>query len=369
MTSHQCCTETQCTIIPPHILNEVIKNGRPGQSNQALLTLNSDFSIRTLRALRSVQARPLVVDEVQQVTTSLYDAQNTMQLPGTLLASAPTVGQPPATGDPAADAAFDNLSSTYAFFLSQYQWRSIDDHGMPLVATVHYGDGYDNAYWDGTQMVFGDGGGDIFQNFSGSLDVVGHELTHGVTEFTAGLVYQDQSGALNESLSDVFGSLIKQQHLHQTADQADWLIGADVLTPQVQAMDTALSKPAALRWMKAPGHAYNNPLMGKDPQPGHMDDYDYTKFDNGGVHINSGIPNRAFYLAATKLGGYAWEWAGLIWFSAMPQAGRLSTFAQFAALIARMAATLFPGSPEIHLAVADAWREVGVPTRTGMTTG
>ena len=275
----------------------MIKNGRPGQSNEALLTLNSDFSIRTLRALRSVQAAqglPKVVEEVQQVTTSVYDAQNTMQLPGTLLASAPTVSQTPTTGDPAADAAFDNLRATYAFFLGQYQWRSIDDHGMPLVATVHYGDGYDNAYWNGTQMVFGDGGGDIFQNFAGSMDVVGHELTHGVTEFTAGLVYQDQSGALNESISDVFGSLIKQQHLGQTAEQADWLIGADVLTPQVQAMDTAPSKPAALRWLKQPGDAYKNPLMGKDPQPAHMDDYDYTKFDNGGVHINSGIPNRAF---------------------------------------------------------------------------
>jgi len=209
MASHQCCTETRCTIIPPHILNEVIKNGRPGQSNQALLTLNSDFSMRTLRALRSVQALPKVVEEVQQVTTSIYDTHNTMQLPGDLVAQAPTVDQTPATGDPAADAAFDNLRATYVFFLSQYQWRSIDDHGMPLVATVHYGDGYDNAYWNGKQMVFGDGGGDIFQNFSGSLDVVGHELTHGVTEFTAGLVYQDQSGALNESISDVFGSLIK----------------------------------------------------------------------------------------------------------------------------------------------------------------
>ena len=366
MTSRQRCAETRCTIIPPHILNEVIKNGRPGQSNQALATLNLDFSRRTLRALRSAQARPSVVDEVQQVTTSIYDAQNTMQLPGKLLASGPTAGQTPATGDSAAAAAFDNLRATYAFFLSQYRWRSIDDHGMPLVATVHYGDGYDNAYWDGTQMVFGDGGGDIFQNFSASMDVVGHELTHGVTQFTAGLVYQDQSGALNESLSDVFGSLIKQQHLQQTADQADWLIGADVLTPQVQAMDTAPSKPAALRWLRAPGQAYNNPLMGKDPQPAHMDNYDYTKFDNGGVHINSGIPNRAFYLAASKLGGFAWEGAGLIWFSAMPQAGRLSTFAQFAALTMQAAKTLYPASTEIYQAVADAWSEVGVPTRAGM---
>jgi Zn-dependent metalloprotease len=350
-------------------LNEVIKNARPGQSNAALLTLNEDFSLRIRRALRAAQPRPRVVDDVQLVTTSVYDAQNMRQLPGTLLASGPTASQTPTTGDPAADAAFDNLRATYEFFLSQYQWRSIDDHGMPLVGTVHYGEDYGNAFWNGAQMVFGDGDGVIFQNFAGSMDVVGHELTHGVTECTAGLVYLDQAGALNESISDVFGSLIKQQQRGQTVEEADWLIGAGVLTPEVQAMDTAPSKPAALRWLKAPGQAYNNPLMGKDPQPAHMDNYVYMKMDNGGVHINSGIPNRAFYLAATKLGGYAWERAGLIWFTALPQAGRLSTFAQFAALTVRTAATLYPGSPEIHQAVVDAWSEVGVPTRTSVTTG
>jgi Zn-dependent metalloprotease len=342
-------------------LNEVIRNGRASQSNQALFTLNTDFTVRTLRAMRSVQALPLTLNAVQPVTTAIHDTHNTLKLPGELQVKAPTVDLTTATGDPAADAAFANLRTTYTFFLSQYQWRSIDDQGMPLVATVHYGDGYDNAYWNGEQMVFGDGGGDIFQNFSASMDVVGHELTHGVTEFTAGLVYFDQSGALNESISDVFGSLIKQQQLRQTADQADWLIGADVLTPQVQAMDTAPSNPAALRWLKAPGYAYDNPLMGKDPQPGHMNDYVDTKFDNGGVHINSGIPNRAFYLLATKLGGYAWERAGLIWFTALPQARRRSTFAQFAALTVQTATTLYPGSPEVRQAVADSWREVGVP--------
>src|SRR5689334_25416237 len=106
MTLRQCCTETRCTIIPPHILNEVIRNGRPGQSNEALATLNLDFSMRTLRALRSAQPRPSVVGEVEQVTTSVYDTHNTMQLPGDLLAQAPTVAETPTTGDPAADAAF-----------------------------------------------------------------------------------------------------------------------------------------------------------------------------------------------------------------------------------------------------------------------
>src|SRR4029079_944922 len=131
-------------------------------------------------------------------------------------------------------------------------------------------------------------------------------LTHGVTQDEAQLVYSNQSGALNESLSDVFGSLIKQFSLNQTADQADWLIGAGLLTKQVNGV--------ALRSMKAPGTAYNDPVLGKDPQPAHMKDYVNTISDNGGVHINSGIPNHAFYLIATQIGGNAWEKAGQIWY-------------------------------------------------------
>ena len=164
---------------------------------------------------------------------------------------------------------------------------------------MHYGRGYDNAFWDGTQMVFGDGDGTVFNRFTIAVDVIGHELTHGVTEHTAALVYQGQSGALNESISDVFGSLVKQQALGQDAAAADWLIGAGLFTAQV--------KGVALRSMKAPGTAYDDPQLGKDPQPATMADYVETTDDNGGVHLNSGIPNHAFYLAATAIGGHAWE--------------------------------------------------------------
>ena len=148
---------------------------------------------------------------------------------------------------------------------------------------------YDNAFWDGTQMVFGDGDGVIFLPFTRSVDVIGHELAHGVTQYTSGLNYQDQSGALNESVSDVFGVLVKQRLLGQTADQADWLVGAELLAPGVNGV--------ALRSMAAPGTAYDDPRLGKDPQPGHMRDYVDTTDDNGGVHINSGIPNKAFHVA------------------------------------------------------------------------
>src|SRR5207247_1511145 len=109
--------------------------------------------------------------------------------------------------------------------------NSIDDDGMELNGYVHFGQRYNNALWDGQEMIFGDGDGVRFTDFTGSLDVIGHELAHGVTQYTADLEYALQSGALNESMSDVFGSLIKQWSLGQTVDQADWLIGAEIFTP------------------------------------------------------------------------------------------------------------------------------------------
>ena len=117
--------------------------------------------------------------------------------------------------------------------------------------------------------------------------MVAHELSHGVTETEAGLIYFEQSGALNESLSDVFGSLVKQYYLKQTADRADWLIGEGLLAAGINGK--------GLRSMSEPGTAYDDPLLGKDPQPAHMKDFIKTREDNGGVHLNSGIPNRAFY--------------------------------------------------------------------------
>ena len=177
---------------------------------------------------------------------------------------------------------------------------------MRLDFTVHYGEDYNNAFWNGTQMVYGDGDGELFDRFTKRIDVIGHELTHGITEYEAALNYQGQPGALNESFSDVFGSLIKQYTLKQTVDKADWLIGKGVFSKKV--------KGVALRSMQQPGTAYYDPTIGKDPQPGHMKNYVKTSNDNGGVHINSGIPNRAFYLAAIEIRGYGWEKTGKIWY-------------------------------------------------------
>jgi Zn-dependent metalloprotease len=280
---------------------------------------------------------------------TIYDAGHQETLPGTLIR-----GETARPGkDRSANEAYDYSGAVYDFYQQVFGRNSVDDKGLRLDSTVHYGQKYDNAFWNGNQMVYGDGDGKIFQRFTKCLDVIGHELTHGVTQYEAGLNYQGQSGALNESMSDVFGCLVKQWSLKQTVARADWLVGKGLLTAKI--------KGVALRSMKEPGTAYNDPTLGKDPQPAHMKDYYKGSEDNGGVHINSGIPNKAFYLTAAAIGGFAWEKAGKIWYTAL--CNRLRPSSDFkAARLATIsaAAQLYgPGSDE-QKAVTAAWTEVGV---------
>jgi subtilisin family serine protease len=229
-----------------------------------------------------------------------------------------------------------------------FQRESVDNKGKALTSSIHYGEKYQNAFWNGQQMVFGDGDGQYFRNFTGSLDVIAHELTHGVTGFSAQLAYTDQTGALNESMSDVFASLVKQWQRGQTVDEADWLIGSEVAGPAL--------KGRALRDMANPGTAFPG-----DPQPGHMNDYVTTEDDHGGVHINSGIPNRAFVLAARAIGGNSWEAPGAVWYKTLTE--RLTSGADFrkcAEETVSVARDLYPGDPTIAQKIADAWVQVGV---------
>ncbi len=252
----------------------------------------------------SITAAPKTT-QAGKIEREIYDAKNQETLPGTLVRKE---GQS-SNGDVAADEAGNYLGVTHDFFWQIYKRNSLDNHGLKLAGTVHYGEKYQNAFWNGQQMVFGDGDGEIFNRFTIAIDVVAHELSHGVTETEAGLIYFEQAGALNESMSDVFGSLVKQFSLKQTADKADWIIGEGLLAKGINGK--------GLRSMSHPGTAYDDPMLGKDPQPGHMKDYIKTREDNGGVHLNSGIPNRAFYLAAKALGGYAWERAGQAWYDTL----------------------------------------------------
>ena len=289
---------------------------------------------------------------------TVSDADNTETLPGTVVRRE---GDGP-TGDQAADEAYDGLGATYALFAEAFGRASIDGAGLPLLASVHYGSQYDNAFWDGGQMVFGDGDGLVFGRFTASLSVIGHELAHGVTQYSANLAYEGQSGALNESASDVFGALVEQHARQQSADQASWLIGEGLFTDQVEGN--------ALRSMKEPGTAYDDDVLGKDPQPGHMDDYIETTDDNGGVHLNSGIPNKAFYLTASALGGNAWESAGEIWYqTVIGGLASTATFADFAAATAKTATERFGEGSAEHKAVLDAWSTVGLPIGDTGTDG
>ncbi|MET0981175.1 MAG: M4 family metallopeptidase, partial [Telluria sp.] len=257
-------------------------------------------------------------------------------------------------GDLAVDEAFDGVGTTFDFYDEIFQRNSIDNAGMRLDSYVHYGKDYPNAMWDGRRMIFGDGDGELFSRLTQSLDVIGHELTHGVTQYTANLEYRGQSGALNESISDVFGSMVKQWSQQQSAEQADWLIGTECWTPQIQG--------DALRSMKKPGSAYDDPLFGKDPQPAHMRDYkrlpETPDGDMGGVHINSGIPNHAFFRFATAVGGNAWETPGQIWYEALQRSKKDTNFDGFANITFAIAGENF--DTETQQMLQAAWAAVGI---------
>jgi Zn-dependent metalloprotease len=255
--------------------------------------------------------------------------------------------------------AYDGAGATYDLFMDAYGRNSIDDQGMTIESSVHYQVGYDNAFWNGRQMVYGDGDEDLpqgqrlFNRFTIAMDVIGHELTHGITQFEAGLLYRGQPGALNESISDVFGSLVNQYALRETAAEADWLIGKGLFTKNV--------KGHAIRSLKEPGTAYNDPVIGKDPQPGHMKDYVSTLEDSGGVHINSGIPNHAFYLMALELGGYAWERVGRIWYVTLcEKIGGDADFQEFANKSYVTAGELYGSGSLEQQAVHSGWTGVGI---------
>jgi Zn-dependent metalloprotease len=334
-------------ILPPHILENVAANGTEPQKQLARRSL---IVSEQIRGMRFVTSQILVATATGEKQRSIYTASNSLTLPGTLVRSE---GQEVPSGDAAVDEAYDGLGDTYDFYSDEYARNSLDDSGMRLVGTVNYSQDYDNAFWDGRQMVFGDGDGSLFNRFTRSLDVIGHELTHGVVEHTANLVYWDEPGALNESFADVFGSLVKQRKLGQDAGAADWLIGAELLAPSVNGR--------ALRSLAAPGTAYDDAVLGKDPQPAHMNDFVQTNDDNGGVHINSGIPNHAFYLAATALGGYASKKAGRIWYVALRDRIRRKTgFQEAANHIYSVAGELFGSGSLEQKAIREAWKAVGL---------
>lgn len=242
---------------------------------------------------------------------------------------------------------FDTTAKVAEFYKTVVGRNSIDNKGFDLNSSLHYGVAYDNAFWNGAQMVYGDGDEQIFTKMFLSPDVIGHELTHGVTQNESGLRYQGESGALNESLSDVFGAVFNQWLNGWTvAEPKGWLIGAGIMAKP------AIAKGfTCLRDMAAPGDKHC-----LSPQPSH-----YSKMDpSADVHENSGIPNLAFKLFATGLGGKAWEKALQVWYTAATNRGLRSdaTFAEFAGFT--VAAAKKQGGTALGTACRNAWKKVGV---------
>ncbi|KAK6585165.1 hypothetical protein PZA11_001892 [Diplocarpon coronariae] len=369
-TGGQSLPQPQRSIIPPGVFHgtAVSSEATPEQQQHAQHSTQINQDVRSARADKATAtAVAATTPDADGLYRKIYSSVQTDTLRKKLLYQ--EGGDVAAfSSDQGAQEILDFFGKTYQFYKDVFGRSSIDGNNLQLIGSLHYDDvpgppGMDNAFWDGDEMAFGDGDGEMFGAFTKSIDVIGHELTHGVVQHTANLEYEFQSGALNESMADVFGSMIKQYFAaggRQTAAEADWLIGEGIFLPSV-------AHAAALRSMKAPGTAYDNPKVGKDRQPADMDGYvdsaNTDAGDWGGVHLNSGIPNRAFYLAATAIGGYSWEKAGKVWYAALGDQSLVGidtrkAFAIFADLTVQHATTLFDAG--VAEKVKEAWTDVKV---------
>ncbi|HEX7705724.1 MAG TPA: M4 family metallopeptidase [Thermoanaerobaculia bacterium] len=340
-----------CSFVPPHVLRRIAERGDEGDRVAALATLELSRRPRSERQA-SVLLAGVLTPAPRRKRRTVFDARGTHELPGLHMRGEGSSR----VRDPQVNEAYESAGRAYDFFRRVYGRHSIDDRGIRLDSTVHFGEGFSNAHWDGRRVIYGDGDGRYFRGFTSSIDVVTHELTHGVSQYSAGLGFSGQTGAIAEHMSDVFAVLARQYWRGETTDQSDWLIGSGIFTDAVSG--------SAIRSMKAPGTAYDDPILGRDPQPSHMSDFVRTRANHGGVHINSGIPNHAFYRVAAMLGGHAWETAGRVWYDALTR--RLTprtTFQQCADATALSAAELSGTGGNLHQAVLAGWLAVGIEVR------
>ena len=343
----------KCFIIPKDVLERFAHDASlPAQSRKAFSDTSSlEDSWRKLRSAhtvatlaRSAGARSAGMTAALAAAPAIlvYNCNHTTSLPGT------PVANPGSSADATAKRAYDLTKSVAEFYKTNFGRNSIDNNGMTLQSSVHYGVNYNNAFWDGSQMTYGDGDNNIFIDFTASSDVVGHELTHGVTQFTAGLNYTNEAGGLNESISDVFGTMFRQWLKGQDFGQADWLIGSEIMGPAARQRGFT-----CLRDMASPGSTHC-----LAPQPSHYSQY----VPGSDPHSSSGIPNYAFYLAAKALGGKSWEKLGKVWYAALntPRPARSMGFRTFAKRTKTAARQLYPADPAVYAAVLSGWTGVGL---------
>ncbi len=336
--------------LPPHVIDHLTESDDPEIRRLGIDAIANAAAARTMRS--TLATMPMMAAIPSPAGTKhrlVYDMQNRQfPLPGRLVRSE---GDTQVT-DEAVNEAYDYAGVVYDFYDEIFQRNSLDDRGMSLISSVHMGRRYNNAFWNGEQMAYGDGDGRIFIRFTKALDVVAHELTHGVVTHTSNLYYQDESGALNEHFADAMGALVKQWNLKQTVNEADWLNGDAIMGPEVAAK--------CIRTFKAEKAYENDPLLGTDPQPKHIRDKYTGSDDNGGVHINSGIPNHAFYRVAMEIGGFAWEKTGKIWYQTLKNLNTRSDFQEAASMTYMVAGSMFGAGTLEQQAVKNGWNAVGI---------
>lgn len=338
-----------CHIIPKSVLEKLAKDGSLSDTVRANFrtTLRIDGAFRRVRDearnfATEVHGQPsLAVSLATSASILVYDLHHSQSLPGLPIAN------PGASADASVKQAFTTAGQVAAFYTAAFGRNSVDGAGMSLLSSVHYSINYNNAFWNGSQMVYGDGDGNIFVDFTRGNDVIGHELTHGVTQYTLQLRYQNQPGGLNESLSDCFGSMFRQWQAGQTAATADWLIGKDIMGPGAASRGFTCLRDMA---NPAAGHCLS-------PQP-----TNFSQYKNGmDPHESSGIPNLAFCTAAKAAGGKSWEGVGKAWYAAMTAGAspsmRMKTFAN---RTRKAANTGFGAGSVVANAVDQGWSHVGL---------
>lgn len=247
----------------------------------------------------------------------------------------------------------------YDFFHNKFDLESFDNKNSPIDIHINYGEKYNNAFYDGIQLVFGNGDGEYFKSFL-LQDILTHELTHAVTDHQCGLVYEKQSGALNEHLSDVFAICLNQRLKKEKASTSSWVLGEGIFTDRIngKGIRTFKNEPA-----------FDDPVLGKDDQPKHMNGYldlpNTDEGDYGGVHANSGILNHAFHnfciMTETEVSdewtNRSWKAPLEIWFDTYPKIKPISSFRNFAYSTVKVTKDTHP---ELQTQILKAWESVGI---------
>lgn len=329
----------RCCFIPEIVIDALNKAGDHIEKPNVQM----DKSIRMRRSSMSLMASLLPATPGTSARR-IFDSQNTGS---TRLKIVREEGAMSLT-DADANAAYDNGGLVREYFKTILGWNSINDDGLDLIFNVHYMVKYNNAFWDGEQMTFGDGDGVNFQNFVRALDVTGHELTHGIVQYTANLEYKGQSGALNEHFADVFGTAVKQWAAKETEKTANWLMG-EICT-------MGKYKGKAIRSIKEPANA----AIVLSAQPEHMSKIFKGTTDNGGVHVNSGIPNKAFYLVSMDIGT---QRAAKLWFETLKTLKPTSKFTDLYKALTKTAKTLVTDKTlptTAQMSIDKAFKTVGI---------